>query len=641
MMMNKKFFKATVFGALAFLIFTSCSNGSKKWINTNIEGNILPEKPSEKDDFYQAINYENLKNMPLKDGAAVAGGTANMRELLAKQISQMAQETSTTSAENNSEKQKLFALYNKCLDWQTRDTLGVQPLLPFIKKIQEIKSISEFETLFNDQDILFFFPVGIDLKTNNGFYYTPTISINFMFGKNLDEYKEFYKSMLTKCGFSQNEANSIVQQAYNFEKNYNTNILQNNVLEASSIYYNNIKREYTNFPLAAFLHGYGVPNLNYFIKTTQELKTFDSLFTDENLEAIKALSLCKLLLSGSRLLDRECFEYASKLNQKLLGSSLSFSEYGAVNHILDYYTPQFLGKIWSLEFCDDELIADVENLSYEIIEEYKKQISTWDWLGTYSRTKLIELLNNLKVIAGYSSFYDYSDFELSDTLCDSIIQLVKYETNTKAKNCYKDLYIYEWTFTPQTCNAFYSGTNNSINILAGYIYGINYDMNAPLEEKLGVLGSVIAHEISHSFSNYDERSNIIQILNATDHKALREKLNTMADYFSTFEVIDGKNCNGQKCIGEIGADIFGMATLLNIASGKPDFDYKLFFESYAKRNFAKYTENLNRIYFETDPHPSDFLRTNAIVQQFDEFYSAFDIKRGDGMYLAPEKRFKL
>ena len=112
-MMNKKFFKATIFGALAFLIFTSCSNGSKKWINTNIEGNILPEKPSEKDDFYQAINYENLKNMPLKDGAAVAGGTGNMRELLAKQLSQMAQETSTTSAENNSEKQKLFALLFK------------------------------------------------------------------------------------------------------------------------------------------------------------------------------------------------------------------------------------------------------------------------------------------------------------------------------------------------------------------------------------------------------------------------------------------------------------------------------------------------------------------------------------------------
>ena len=633
---------------LSFLL-AACTNVSKfskreNWINSNIDGNLLSEKPSLKDDFYQAENYENLKNMSLKDGTAMVGGARNMQEILTRQISQLTREEekyTEASSQYDSEKQMFISLYKMCLDWEKRNALGVQPVIPVIRKIQNIKSISDFEKAFADDELLLIFPIKMDLKNNNGSYYVPALSLNFLFANNSDEYTEFYNSMLIKCGFSESEADTIVQQALNFENNYNFNIVKNKVSEVSSIYSTNLKREYPNFPLAVFFEAYGVSDLTYLIKHTQEFKIFDSLFTEQNLEAIKALCICKLLVNSSRLLDRECFEYASILNHKLYGAFLNPSEYGAVNQILDYYASFFLGKIWSMEFCSDEIITDVENLSYEIIDGYKKQIQVWDWLDNYSRSKLFDLLDKLKVIVGYSSFYDYSDYELRDNVWDSILQLGIYEKKTQAKKCYKYLDVYEWIDAPQLFNAFYNSGNNSINLFAGYIYGINYDINAPLEEKYGLLGTMIAHEISHSFSLYDSRDSIIQILTSDSHKALEKKLNTMADYFSTFEVIDGKKCNGQKCKGEIGADIFGMATLLKIAFEKPDFDYSLFFKTYAKRNFAKYTENINRLYFETDSHPSDFLRTNAVVQQFDEFYDAFDINRGDGMYLAPEKRFKL
>ena len=40
-------------------------------------------------------------------------------------------------------------------------------------------------------------------------------------------------------------------------------------------------------------------------------------------------------------------------------------------------------------------------------------------------------------------------------------------------------------------------------------------------------------------------------------------------------------------------------------------------------------------------HPLAFMRTNATVQQMPEFYEAFGVREGDGMYLAPEKRIVL
>ena len=41
-------------------------------------------------------------------------------------------------------------------------------------------------------------------------------------------------------------------------------------------------------------------------------------------------------------------------------------------------------------------------------------------------------------------------------------------------------------------------------------------------------------------------------------------------------------------------------------------------------------------YIATDPHPVYCYRCNIPVQNFDEFLETFDVKEGDGMYLAPQ-----
>ena len=51
------------------------------------------------------------------------------------------------------------------------------------------------------------------------------------------------------------------------------------------------------------------------------------------------------------------------------------------------------------------------------------------------------------------------------------------------------------------------------------------------------------------------------------------------------------------------------------------------------------SEEINRA--QTDEHPLAYLRVNVPVQQFEEFYKTFDVKEGDGMYLAPEDRLEV
>ena len=86
------------------------------------------------------------------------------------------------------------------------------------------------------------------------------------------------------------------------------------------------------------------------------------------------------------------------------------------------------------------------------------------------------------------------------------------------------------------------------------------------------------------------------------------------------------------------ADMAGFKCILKMAEKEDDFDYDRFFRAYenmwARVNTPE--DAVRRAY--QDVHPLAYLRGNVTVQQFDEFLETYDIKEGDGMYLAPEDR---
>ena len=82
----------------------------------------------------------------------------------------------------------------------------------------------------------------------------------------------------------------------------------------------------------------------------------------------------------------------------------------------------------------------------------------------------------------------------------------------------------------------------------------------------------------------------------------------------------------------------GLDTSALIPWLKENFDYEVFFKSFAQDWRGICYFEIESYYLQQDTHPLDYLRTNVTCQQFEEFYTAFDVKEGDGMYLAPEDR---
>lgn len=203
----------------------------------------------------------------------------------------------------------------------------------------------------------------------------------------------------------------------------------------------------------------------------------------------------------------------------------------------------------------------------------------------------------------------------------------------------------EWIASPQNVNAYYYSLDNSINIPAGILGGTFYNDEMSYEEKLARVGVIAAHEISHAFDTsgrqYDEHGNLRNWWTEEDYRRFHARAQKLVDYYSGFEPIPGFRVNGSAIDTEAIADLTGVKCMLQIAAQDEGFDYDIFFRSFASIWRCLTTTETEAYSVEQDNHPCAYLRTNAVVVQFEQFHKTYGTKEGDGMYLAPEYRLEV
>lgn len=644
-MKNKTIKKTAIFLIiLAPLLLAVCflCRGKSTWLNTTIDGNISSKQPRLEDDFIQSINYDFLKNTPIPDSKiSVSKAFSAYDDIKSRMLSYV--KDINLDSEENLENKAVKYIYDQCSDWDQRNAAGVEPVLPLLKKFQGVQTLEDFESLIYDDEARMFLPFESNYNS---------FRIRFQFNKkyvaaDLRFSSDFYEKMLLKCGYSKTDAKKLVKIAQDFEQKYSRVKTKMSV----PLYKNKPNEELDPYPIRKFMDASGFGEASgILIEWLEVTEAFFSMYNEENLEALKALCICRLMRISADYLDWDCFELKCEITKKVLGKKLvpQGDEYSI--EFLNTIIPMLYGKLWLQNFFSEEVREDVTKFVQSILDEYIADIPDWGWLSVGARYNLCQLLKNTKVIAGYSnSFPDYTglyrlfaDKEYSnETLLDTYIKICNFEKAIDVKKSFSEVDDYVWIDPPQTLNAYYNPGNNSINLFAGWIWASGYDVNMSIEEKMAKIGTVMAHEISHSFSN----PNLYQTTNGhhwnnADSEALNSKLNVYAKYLHKFTLLNGKKCDGELVKFEAGADMFGMTLVLNMAKKIPDFDYQKFFINYSYVWCSKFTRNFFESFMLKDSHPAHFLRVNAEVQQFDEFYEAFDIKPGDKMYLPPKKRIR-
>jgi putative endopeptidase len=80
---------------------------------------------------------------------------------------------------------------------------------------------------------------------------------------------------------------------------------------------------------------------------------------------------------------------------------------------------------------------------------------------------------------------------------------------------------------------------------------------------------------------------------------------------------------------------------IGAAKQLPDADLKDFYQSWATVWRQKVRPEIEQFLLLVDPNPPVKVRVNTVIANTDDFYSTFDVREGDAMYIAPKDRISI
>ena len=378
---------------------------------------------------------------------------------------------------------------------------------------------------------------------------------------------------------------------------------------------------------------------NCAVVDTEQLKSLNDMLTEDNLEALKAWEMTALGTTYKRFIahgydalkDYEVIDYESEENQVL-------------NEIYDSFyqetDPLYVEKYYSEE-TDNALISMCDAIK----DEYRTLIGAAAWLTEETRQGLLNKLEKIVYVTGtnlkrhdpaeYADLSGKDYFEYSLAYTRKTIKKQFERLGNKADRS-------EVRMPMQMMNACYDPSLNNITITVAITNKPFFDADADFYTNLGGLGMVIAHEMGHAFD-----SNCILFTEdgvydpswvaEADTEILKQRNEKAATYFEdNFTVLHVYHVNGQKTLGENYADLGAMECITSIPKTKEE--RVLLFENFARIWCGKKTEDALISQLDVDVHSPETIRVNAILSTVDAFYETYDVKEGDGMYIAADKR---
>ena len=315
-----------------------------------------------------------------------------------------------------------------------------------------------------------------------------------------------------------------------------------------------------------------------------------------------------------------------------------------------------VGKLYVGEYFPARAKSDIQTLVKNIVAAFGKRIDGLTWMSPKTKAKAKEKLGTLYVGVGYpDKFRSYDGVVIKDN--DALgnnrrLSIFNYEWNLKSLHQPVDKR--QWWITPQTVNALNVPLQNALNFPAAILNPPFFDMNADPVENYGAIGAIIGHEISHSFDNmgseFDAYGKMTKWWTPEDFEHFTESGNRLAAQFDAYEPLPGVHVNGKLTLGENIADVAGLSAAYDAyrvayngkeAPSKDGFSGdQRFFLAFGQAWRGKMRPQLLRAIIATNGHAPGEFRADT-VRNLDAWYTAFGVKPGEKLYLAPESRVRV
>jgi endothelin-converting enzyme/putative endopeptidase len=202
---------------------------------------------------------------------------------------------------------------------------------------------------------------------------------------------------------------------------------------------------------------------------------------------------------------------------------------------------------------------------------------------------------------------------------------------------------------PQLVNAVNLPLQNALNFPAAILQPPFFDPKASDATNYGAIGSVIGHEISHSFDDqgaqFDAQGRLRDWWTKEDTEHFKQASGKLVEQYNGYKPFPDLAVNGQLTLSENLADLAGLAASYDayrLASGGKAAEEgdRQFFLGFAHSWRNKAREAAERRGILTDGHAPPQYRT-ATVRNLDAWYKAFNVQPGQKLYLAPEERVRV
>ena len=641
-----------------------------RWLNSNREGYVTEDTPAElKDDFYLAVNKEWLLSARIPDGQTTVGVTSELNRRVKDRQIALATDNSLTGHDAELV-QKLYAL----TDWDARNAQGVDGVLPCVEAIAAIDGLDTLLAYLCSRKNL---PREVPMIVNvwedplDPSVYVATIDPQTVFLGLPDEYTRRTEEgdaelallqkqvlyLLPRLGIREEEAQAILDRAFDMDALFASRMIstaEKQEEEEDVRYFSpeDLKALAGDFPIMDLLAVIGMEGgKRYLVSGPAYFASLQELFTEENVPLIRDWLLVRLVQRVIGLLDRDADRAMTGMMAERFGFSEEISDADmAITTVADLL-PVPLDNLYIQAVRDEQKLQEIQAMVDDILACYRMMLEGEDWLSEETRAAAVEKLENMHSNVLYpEKTGDWSELnfpgpEEGGSFVEAHFAIMAFRDRLKADRMDTAVDRNEWdqVLNPaDTVNCTYGSGNNTMNIMAAFADGAFYSDEMSYEQKLGGIGFVIAHEISHAFdtsgAHYDKDGAYADWWTEEDYAAFRERAEKLAAWFDGFIPAEGVKYDGRGVTREAIADMGSMKCLLTLASREEDFDYDAFFRQIAISQRELQTPDYNGFLIKNDSHPLPYMRTNGTLAQFDDFDSFYGIREGDGMYIAPEDR---
>jgi len=647
----------------------------------NIDRSVKPG-----DDFYRFANGDWIKRAEIPPDRAGVDVWTKLGDLSNQRMADLIKEISQSNPPAGSGLRKVADLYNSYMDEAAIEAKGLSPLQPHLDAIAAIRDKKQLaralgQTLRADVDALnntnFHTPNLFGLWVAGGFNDSDHYAAYLMQGGVQLPDREYYLSdsesmrkiraqyqahmvaMLKLAGMSDAD----VRAKRIFDLEHAIAQAHRALAENEDIKKANNSWRRADFASKApgldwdeYFSGAGLSRINTFIVWQPEAFQGESaLVASTPLDAWKDWLAFHVIEAYAGVLPKSLAqERFAFFGKQLSGTEQQRPRWQRGIFVVDGLLGDAIGKVYAEKYFPPEAKAKAQEMVAQLIAAFRKRIEALSWMNPATKAEAEAKLGTLYVGIGYpETWHDYSNYEVKpDDIFGNIWRGSLSEYQRQIARLGKEVDRKEWSMTPQTVNAVNLPLQNALSFPAAILQPPFYDADAPAATNYGAIGTVIGHEISHTFdtegSAFDSKGRVRDWWTPEDLKHFEAATAQLAAQYDTYKPFPDLAINGKQTLAENIADVAGLSAAYDgyKASGQvaPTVDGytsdQQFFLAFGQNWGEKSREAALRQQVMTDEHSPGEYRADT-ARNIDAWYDAFDVKPGDKLYLAPGERVRI